>query len=208
MLRRASRLHQTPMDSKIMASFDRPENPHIPPSPWVQRFAHLVKPGGSVLDVAAGHGRHSRFFLEHGYVVTATDIDVTDLSDLAGHEHLTLHQADLEAHPWPFAPSTFDAIVMTNYLHRPHFAHLIETLAPGGVLLIETFGVGNEKLGRPRNPDFLLQPGELLQAFSDALTTVAYEHGAEDQPRPAVRQRICAIKENEEAGALLRLTAS
>lgn len=177
-----------------MASFDRPENPNIPPSPWITRFAHLVKPGGSVLDVAAGHGRHSGFFLDRGHTVTATDIDVSDLADLSPNDRLTVHQADLEANPWPFDAKVFDAIIMTNYLHRPHYASLIETLAPGGVLLIETFGVGNEKLGRPRNPDFLLQHGELLTAFADHLSIVAYEHGAEDHPRPAVRQRLCAVK--------------
>lgn len=184
-----------------MASFDRPENPNIPPSPWVARFAHLIKPNGSVLDVAAGHGRHSRFFVERGHAVTAVDIDLSDVADLSDHPDITLLEADLEANPWPFPAGSFDAIVMTNYLHRPHLPHLIETLASDGALLIETFGVGNEKLGRPRNPDFLLEPGELLTAFTSELIVVAYEHGAEDHPRPAVRQRICAIKRGGASGA-------
>lgn len=186
-----------------MASFDRPENPNIPSSPWVERFTHLIRPGGSVLDVAAGHGRHSRFLLSQGYRVTATDIDVSALFDLTALESATLVQADLEADPWPFEADAFDAIVMTNYLHRPHIPYLIDSLATEGVLLIETFGVGNEHYGRPRNPDFLLKPGELLEAFANSLTVVAYEHGAEDHPRPAVRQRICAIKGDGDAPARL-----
>lgn len=189
-------LHARWMHS-LMASFDRPDNPDIPPSPWVERFAHLIKPDGTVLDMAAGHGRHSRFLLGRGYQVTATDIDVSALTDVAEHPLGTVLQADLEAGSWPFSAKIFDGIVITNYLHRPHFPHLIDSLAPGGALLMETFGVGNEKLGRPRNPDFLLQPGELLDAFGTDLTVVAYEHGAEDQPRPAVRQRLCAVKQDE-----------
>lgn len=189
-----------------MASFDRPENPNIAPSPWVARFAHLIPPGGSVLDVAAGHGRHSRFFIERGHVVTAVDIDISDVAELSDHAGITLVEADLEANPWPFPVESFDGIVMTNYLHRPHLPHLIETLAPGGVLVIETFGEGNEKLGRPRNPDFLLEPGELLTALASQLIVVAYEHGAEHHPRPAVRQRICALKKGGASGDLPRLS--
>lgn len=176
-----------------MASFDRPTNKDIPPSPWIMRFMHLMRFGGSVLDVAAGHGRHARALLEQGYAVTAVDIDMSALAD---QQNLKRIEIDLEAGAWPLLPSSFDGIVMTNYLHRPHLPHLIETLAPGGVLLIETFGEGNERLGRPRNPDFLLKPGELLDAFSDHLHIVAYEHCVEHQPRPAVRQRICAVKAN------------
>ena len=102
--------------------------------------------------------------------------------------------ADLETDPWPFADRGFDGIVVTNYLHRPHFPLLTATLAPGGMLLIDTFAAGNERFGRPRNPAFLLQPGELLDAFSAALRIVAYEHGAVTTPRPAIRQRLCARK--------------
>lgn len=166
-------------------SFDRCPDPAILPSAWVLGWAHLIKPGGSVLDVAAGSGRHARALAARGYKVTAADLDVSGLADLP---HVAV---DLETGVWPFA--RFDAIVVTNYLHRPHFPHYIESLYDGGVLLIETFGQGNEKLGRPRNPDFLLAPGELLTAFA-SLYVVAYEHGAEQLPRPAVRQRICAVK--------------
>ena len=182
-----------------MSSFDRPTETDIPPSGWVLRFAHLVKPAGRVLDVAAGHGRHSHFFLMRGCTVTAVDIDASGLSDLATAKAIEIMERDLEGEPWPFGKGMFDAIVITNYLHRAHFPGLVETLSPGGVLLIETFGAGNEKLGRPRNPDFLLEPGELLNAFSQSLQIVAYEHGIEKTPRPAVRQRLCAIKAQEAA---------
>ena len=174
-----------------MASFDRPINKDIPPSPWVLRFMHLIMSGGSVLDVAAGHGRHARTLLERGHAVTAVDVDMSALTDQPNLERM---ESDLETGAWPFLPLSFDGIVMTNYLHRPHLPYLMEALAPGGVLLIETFGEGNEKLGRPRNPEFLLKPGELLDAFIDYLHVVAYEHCAEYEPRPSVRQRICAVK--------------
>jgi SAM-dependent methyltransferase len=156
----------------------------------VLRFAHLIRPGGTVLDIAAGHGRHARALATMGFEVTAVDCHTSGLAGVPpGVEVLT---ADLEAGPWPFAGRRFDGIVVTNYLHRPHFPLLCAGLAPGGVLLFETFGVGNEQVGRPRNPDFLLQPGELLAAFG-ALHVVAYEHGLEHAPRPAVRQRLCAV---------------
>ena len=176
-----------------MPSFDRPTDTNIPPSPWIMRWASLIKPGGTVLDVAAGHGRHARALAALGHKVTATDIDVTGLKDAIGIEVIA---ADLETGVWPCAPGRFDGIVVANYLHRAHFPHLVAGLADGGVLLFETFGQGNEKLGRPRNPDFLLAPGELPAAFA-ALQVVAYEHGTEQHPRPAVRQRICAVKGRE-----------
>jgi len=175
-----------------MPSFDRPADTNIVPSPWVMRWAGLIRRGGRVLDLACGHGRHARALAAQGLHVVATDLDVSGLADVgAGIEVI---QADLETGTWPFAGRAFDGIVVTNYLHRPHFPHLMAALAPGGVLIYETFGLGNEKLGRPRNPDFLLAPGELLAAFGRDLQVVAYEHGAEQAPRPAVRQRICVVK--------------
>ncbi len=180
-----------------MPSFDRPHDSDIPPSPWVMRVTNLVRPGGKVLDVAAGHGRHSYYFLLRGCSIVAADIDVSGLSGLADTQSAEIMEADLEDSAWPFTPGAFDAIVVTNYLHRPHFPHFIESLSPGGVLIIETFGQGNEKFGRPRNPDFLLEPGELLTAFSGTLQIIAYEHGVEHGPRPAVRQRLCAVKSSE-----------
>ncbi len=157
------------------------------------RWSPLIKAGGTVLDIAAGFGRHSRALAEAGHRVTAADLDVSGMADLAAHPRVELVAADLEAGAWPFTGSAFDGVIVTNYLHRPCFPQLIASLAPGGVLIIETFGQGNERLGRPRNPDFLLTPGELLTAFGRHLQIVAYEHGEEQCPRPAVRQRICAV---------------
>ena len=172
------------------------------PSAWVRRFAPLIRPGGRVLDLAAGAGRHTRLLLDMGFRVTAVDRDIEGLRPLAG-DKCEIRAIDLETG----APeSTFvtlgggyDGIVVTNYLHRPLFAPIAGALAPDGVLIYETFAVGNERLGRPRNPDFLLRPSELVDAFA-ALTILAFEQGEVTQPRPAVIQRIAAI-----AGPLGRL---
>jgi SAM-dependent methyltransferase len=174
----------------VPASFDRPAAPESGPSGWVVRALPLVRPGGAVLDVAAGHGRHAVLARDAGHHVTAVDIEVTPLQAVSG---ITVVAADLEGAPWPFAGQRFDAIIGTNYLHRPLFPSLVAALAPGGVLIWETFGQGNEAYGRPRNPAFLLAPGELL-ALTAGLQVVAYEHGVEQLPRPAVRQRIVAVK--------------
>jgi SAM-dependent methyltransferase len=176
-----------------MPSFDRPADPTIAPSDWMVRFAPLIVAGGTVLDLACGHGRHARWFSQRGFQVIAADIDTSGLpGDLAD---VSIVQRDLEDNAWPWASGSFDAIIVANYLHRPHFPHLVTSLRAGGVLLLETFAAGNERFGRPRNPAFLLQPGELLAAFSDSLQIVAYEHGIEVLPRPAVRQRLCAIRQ-------------
>ncbi|MDX2221673.1 MAG: class I SAM-dependent methyltransferase [Rhodospirillaceae bacterium] len=176
-----------------MPSFDRPTDADIPPSPWVLRFAAMIPPEGVVLDVAAGHGRHTRALKVLGFKIVAADVDVSGLADLKDDPHIDVQQVDLETGAWPFADAAFDGIIVSNYLHRPHFDAYVRSLAPEGVLIIETFGHGNEQLGRPRNPNFLLAPGELFQAFNDRLHVVAYEHGAEHEPRPAVRQRLCAV---------------
>jgi SAM-dependent methyltransferase len=168
------------------------------PSPWVRRFAHLVAAGGEVLDVAAGGGRHSRFFLDRGCRVTAVDRDVSALADLAERTEVEVVARDLEEGAgWPFEGRRFDAVVVANYLYRPLLPVLGQSLAPGGVLLYETFAVGNERYGRPRRADFLLQPGELWRAFADELQIIAYEHGYEAEPREAVRQRIAAVAASE-----------
>lgn len=173
-------------------SFDRNVEPVLDPSDWVIRWASLIRARGRVLDLAAGHGRHARALAAQGFAVTAVDLDVSGLVGVS----FEVIAADLEAGPWPFTARSYDAIVITNYLHRPHFAHLVDTLAVGGALIFETFAVGNEKFGRPRNPAFLLAQGELLAAFAPHLRIVAYEHGAEQKPRPAMRQRLCAVKEH------------
>ena len=162
-------------------------------SPWVNRFAPLVRAGGTVLDVAAGSGRHTRLFLARGHDVVAVDWNTEGLADLAGTERLTILEADLElGGPWPFLDRRFAAIVVTNYLHRPLLPLLPGALEPGGVLIYETFADGNAAFGKPSNPDFLLRRGELLDAFADKLEVVAYEDGIVETPRPAVVQRICA----------------
>jgi SAM-dependent methyltransferase len=157
-------------------------------SEWVVRWAHLVE-RGPALDVACGEGRHAMFFAERGFEAWAVD-----RSDAQLPPSIHFVKADLEdGGPWPFAGKKFAAIVVTNYLHRPLFPRLVESLEEGGVLLYETFMIGNERYGRPSNPNFLLQPGELLSAFG-ALTVVAFEQGTVERPKPAVIQRICVIR--------------
>src|SRR6266853_2388719 len=161
------------------------------PSAWVKRFLPLIKPGGRVLDLAAGSGRHSRLSCESGFTVRAVDRDVSALLALAG-PRCEVRQVDLETGaPWPLG-GVYDGIVVTNYLHRPLLPAIAQALAPDGILIYETLALGNERLGRPRNPDFLLRPGELLQAFA-RLTVIAFEEGEITVPRPAVVQRIAAV---------------
>jgi SAM-dependent methyltransferase len=157
-----------------------------PPSAWVVRWAPLVT-RGPVLDVASGSGRHARLFADRGLEVVAVDRDPQAVPGVS------LVKADLEdGSPWPFAGRQFGAIVVTNYLHRPLLPTLAGSLAEGGVLIYETFMAGNERFGKPSNPNFLLRPGELLEAFG-ALTVVAFEQGTTER---AVLQRICAVRGN------------
>jgi len=171
-------------------------NPEIsesspPPSAWVRRFLPLIKPGGLVLDLAAGSGRHSRLLRHSGFAVCAVDRDVAGLLPLAGAGCEVRH-IDLETGgAWPLG-TMYDGIVVANYLHRPLLPTIGQALAPGGILIYETFALGNERFGRPRNPDFLLRPGELLEAFA-ILAVVAFEQGEVTAPRPAVIQRIAAV---------------
>lgn len=170
-----------------------------PPSPWVCRFRHLVPARGIVLDLAAGSGRHAEYFLQHSHPVVAVDRDTAALVRLAPSEIITsglleVITADLEAGAWPLGTRRFAGVIVTNYLHRPLFPALVGAVAPGGVLIYETFALGNERFGKPSNPDFLLRPGELLGAFAPALTIVAFEQGIISSPRPAAIQRLAAIK--------------
>ncbi len=165
------------------------------PSAWVCRFAPHIRDGGSVLDVACGNGRHARYLAARGLMVLAADRDAAMLGTLDGVTGIRSRVADLEGAPWPFDGEFFDAVVVTRYLHRPLLPALVAALAPGGVLIYETFAVGNERYGRPRNPEFLLQSGELLELVRGRLRVVAYEDLYVDAPKPALMQRICAIRE-------------
>lgn len=161
------------------------------PSAWVRRFLPLVRPGGGVLDLAAGNGRHTRLLLERGFAVTAVDRDIEPLRLLAAGNCAVL-AIDLETGAaWPL-DGGYDAIVVTNYLHRPLFPAISAALAPDGVLIYETFMAGNERFGRPNNPEFLLRPAELLEAFA-GLTVLAFEQGEVAGPRSAMIQRIAAV---------------
>jgi SAM-dependent methyltransferase len=154
----------------------------------VVRWAPRVT-GGPVLDVACGGGRHARFFRDLGFDVVAVDRERTEL------EGIRFVKADLEdGNVWPFGEEErFGAIVVTNYLHRPLFPHLAASLDVGGVLIYETFMAGNERLGRPSNPHFLLRPGELREAFA-TLEELGFEEGEVERPKRAMIQRICALK--------------
>jgi SAM-dependent methyltransferase len=163
------------------------------PSAWVTRWADRVPAGGPVLDVACGDGRHARYFAKRGHPVDAVDRDPEVTARLAGTPGVTSRCEDIEAGPWPYAGQQFAGIVVANYLHRPLIPRLLEALAPGGVLIYETFAAGNERFGRPSNPDFLLRPGELLEAVRGRLNVIAYEELEVSEPRPAMVQRICAV---------------
>ncbi|GIK85312.1 MAG: SAM-dependent methyltransferase [Betaproteobacteria bacterium] len=170
--------------------------PHasLAPSPWVERFAPLVAPGARVLDLACGHGRHARLFAARGSRVLAVDRDAAALASLHGVAGVATLAADLEGAPWPLAEARFDAIVVVNYLHRPLFAPLRAALAPDGLLIYETFARGNEAFGRPSNPAFLLERGELLALARDGLSVVAFEQGrVRGAGRDAVVQRLAAV---------------
>ena len=164
--------------------------PGLAPSAWVQRWSHLVPAGARVLDVACGSGRHVRWFVQRGCLVTGVDRDTAATQLLRASAEII--DADIEAGPWPLGGRQFDAVVVTNYLWRPRLADVITCVAPQGVLLYETFAAGNETVGKPSNPNFLLRPGELLAAASD-LRVVAYEDGFERPPERFV-QRIVAVR--------------
>jgi SAM-dependent methyltransferase len=165
------------------------------PSEWVQRWAAMIVPGGRVLDVASGSGRHACWLAARGHPVDAVDRDAGALSALAGVTGVTTHCADIENGDWPFQRRRYAAVVVTNYLHRPLFPLLLSALDVRGVLIYETFAVGNERYGRPSNPDYLLRPGELLEVVRGRLRVIAYEDVCVERPRPAMVQRLCGVLE-------------
>lgn len=163
----------------------------------MQRWSHLVPPVGTVLDVACGAGRHLRWFAGRGHPVTGVDRSPEAIAAVTGLGRVV--QADIESGPWPFEGERFDAVVVTNYLWRPLLPQVVASVAEGGVLIYETFADGNQTVGKPSRPDFLLQPGELLQVCA-GLRVVAYEDGFLDAPERFV-QRIAAVRKRPADGA-------
>jgi len=175
------------------------------PSAWVSRFAGLV-PSGLVLDLACGGGRHARLFAALGHPVLAVDRSDSALLQSQGSGitglRFDLEQEGAAAHTdWPLVPDRFAGIVVTNYLHRPLFAPLLQSLVSGGVLIYETFAQDNGRFGKPSNPDFLLAPGELLSNVhaQPGLRVLAFEDGYSALPKPAMVQRICVVKTGSDA---------
>lgn len=176
----------------------------LPPSPWVLRWLSLLAPGSRVLDFACGSGRHALAALAQGHDVLAVDRDaeaLARLARLAGGQAggrsgaLATRWLDLEQGPWSLPAGSFDAVLIVNYLFRPRFALACGLLAPGGLLIHETFARGNELYGRPANPDFLLGEGELIARSQAAgLVVCGYESGRIAMPKPAVVQRVCAAR--------------
>jgi len=159
------------------------------------RHAGLVPAGRAVLDLACGGGRHSVVFLATGHPVTAVDRDISGVAHLTERPGFNARQVDLETGaPWPLGRSSFGGVVVTNYLHRPLLPDIVAAVEPSGALIYETFAVGNEAFGKPTNPDFLLRPGELLEAVRGHLEVIAYEHLTVEQPKPAKIQRLAAVR--------------
>jgi SAM-dependent methyltransferase len=164
-----------------------PPHAFAPPSDWVVRWTPLLPPGARILDVACGHGRHVHWFATAGHQVTAIDHDPALLAPLAGLARTLV--ADLEADPWPLPEQQFDAVVVTNYLWRALFPALKAAVAPGGLLIYETFAQAHAALGRPRRPEFLLRPGELIDVLRDSNRIVA------NGPPPSENWHVIAFEE-------------
>ncbi len=173
-------------------------HPNIAPTDWVARFADRIprRAGQRVLDLACGGGRHSRLLLARGHHVLGVDVDVSGVADLRDETRFEARACDLETEQgWPLGTEQYSGVVVANYLWRPILPAIVHAVASGGVLIYETFALVNEALGRPAKPDFLLRPGELLQAVGDRLRVIAYEEGKFDRPKPRIAQRITAIND-------------
>lgn len=180
------------------------DNPLLtPPFPFIAAdattLATSLAPGKDrskhrILDLACGTGRHGRCYLKHAISVTFVDKDLSHVSDLEDHQHANLLCADLENAPWPLTNQRFTRVIVTNYLWRPILSQILNAVAPGGALLYQTFGIGNEAYGRPSNPDFLLKKGELIEAVGANFTIIESFHGPVQAPKPAVIQRLHAVK--------------
>ncbi len=164
------------------------------PSSWILKFAPLIKNQGLVLDLACGSGRHAKWLAQQGYQVNAIDRDPTALAQMEGIGNIHAQLMDLEAATPPIFEHNYDGIIVSRYLHRPLLTTLVKILNPNGILIYETFMQGNERLGKPSNPDFLLKPDELLNTYSPLLKVLAFEQGEVMAPRQAMLQRICAQK--------------
>ncbi len=163
-------------------------------SGWVRNWSGYIPSASAILDLACGSGRHSRYLAGLGHRVLAVDRDVEALAALAGTAGIETRVADLENAAWPLGERRFGAVVVTNYLHRPLFPRIVAAIAGNGVLIYETFAAGNERFGKPSNPDFLLRPGELLDVVAGKFRVIAYEELQIGEPKPAMVQRICAMR--------------
>jgi SAM-dependent methyltransferase len=167
---------------------------NLDPSVWVVVNSRYLVPNAKVLVLACGDGRHTKFLIEKGFDVTSVDINQNALNEVAKISNSHVLSADLENGEWPFAKRSFDGIVVTNYLHRPQFELITNTLNDRGLLIYETFMIGNERYGKPSNPTFLLRPNELNEAFAHSMLILRSEQGHIRFPKEANVQRICAVK--------------
>lgn len=150
-----------------------------------------MRRGGTVLDVACGGGRHLRLALAAGHPVAGIDRDTSALADLSKNDRVRIIAADLETGaPFPLQGEKFAGVIVTNYLWRPILPDIVAAVADNGMLIYETFGSGHQ--GRPSRPEFLLNPGELIQAVAGRLTVIAFENVRRGEPHRVV-QRIAAV---------------
>ncbi|MDD5175569.1 MAG: methyltransferase domain-containing protein [Sterolibacterium sp.] len=183
------------LDQPLSSPASLPKPPQFElPSQWVQRFAPLIAEGGNVLDLACGSGRHARWLAGCGYTVEAVDRNAVALEALHQIPGITTRCADIEGGPWPYSGCRFAGIVVTNYLWRPLLPLLMAALDKGSILIYETFMLGNERFGKPENPAFLLRPDELRHVIRGHLELIAFEQGEVSAPRPAMVQRLCAVR--------------